>query len=302
MKTEGYIFVLMPFDKAFDDIYTYGIKQTANNCEFYCERVDEQIFQGSILSRIYNQIEKADLIIADLSNKNPNVFYETGYAHALNKNVILLTQNSDDIPFDLKHYPHIIYNGNIKFLSEELTKKINWYKNNENKRNDNSGFIEFFNKGKKIDQNSTIIFDEIKFDHPFEKDRKKLDDLNLIRFTLNIYNNGNALVDTIADIGIVIENIFYDSKFANERMADIVHLPDNKILLTFGGGEFMYPQTWKTYTIDLGYKKQFKKFVETAELRIFRENGYLSIPVKVEYKTIEQDHEIENELEWKDEE
>lgn len=123
-NSKGYIFVLMPFDRAFDDIYIYGIKNTCNKSNFYCERVDEQVFEGTILTRIYNQIKTADLIIADMSKMNPNVFYETGYAHALGKDVILLTQDTNDIPFDLKHYPHIIYKGNIKLLSDELSKKL----------------------------------------------------------------------------------------------------------------------------------------------------------------------------------
>ena len=74
-------------------------------------RVDEQIYQENMLSRIYNQISKADLIVADVTGKNPNVFYEVGYAHALGKKTILMTQDTDDIPFDLKHYPHIVYSG-----------------------------------------------------------------------------------------------------------------------------------------------------------------------------------------------
>ena len=56
----------------------------------YAERVDEQIFNESILQRIYNQISKADVITADMTDRNENVFYETGYAHTLGKQVILL--------------------------------------------------------------------------------------------------------------------------------------------------------------------------------------------------------------------
>ena len=66
----------MPFDASFDDVYDLGIKPAANSAGAYCERVDEQIFEGSILARVYNQIAKADLIVADMSGRNPNVFYE----------------------------------------------------------------------------------------------------------------------------------------------------------------------------------------------------------------------------------
>jgi nucleoside 2-deoxyribosyltransferase len=87
-----FCFVLMPFSESFSDIYELGIKEACNDAGAYCERVDEQIFQERILDRIYNQIAKADIIIADMTGKNPNVFYEVGYAHALGKNTILLTQ------------------------------------------------------------------------------------------------------------------------------------------------------------------------------------------------------------------
>lgn len=98
-----FVFVLMPFASEFDDIYRYGIKKACEDQGCYCERVDEQMFDGTILDRIYNQISRADVVVADMTGKNPNVFYEAGFAHGLKKRVILLTQNEADIPFDLKH-------------------------------------------------------------------------------------------------------------------------------------------------------------------------------------------------------
>ena len=89
--------------------------------------MDEQIFVESMLDRIYNQIAKADIVIADMTGRNANVFYEVGYAHALGKRTILLTQNSNDIPFDLKHFPHIIYGNKLSVLREELTKRVSWH-------------------------------------------------------------------------------------------------------------------------------------------------------------------------------
>lgn len=118
------VFALLPFDAEFDDVYKLGIKAACKDAGAYCEKVDEQIFLESILERIYDQISKADIIIADMTGRNANVFYETGYAHALKKPVILLTQNVDDIPFDLKHYPHIIYSGRVAELKSELTKRL----------------------------------------------------------------------------------------------------------------------------------------------------------------------------------
>ncbi len=129
-KPRKFCFVLMPFTEDFDDIYQLGIKQSCEDAGAYCERVDEQLFTESILERIYNQISKADFVIADMTNRNPNVFYEVGYAHALGKQTILLTQNADDIPFDLKHYPHIIYNNKISTLKKDILPRIKWFVEN----------------------------------------------------------------------------------------------------------------------------------------------------------------------------
>ena len=129
-QPKPFAFVLMPFSEGFEDIYKLGIKAACEDAGAYCERVDEQFFDGSILDRIYNQIGKADVIIADLTGRNPNVFYETGYAHALGKRVILLTQQVEDIPFDFKHYTHIVYGGKIGSLKSDLEKRVRWIINN----------------------------------------------------------------------------------------------------------------------------------------------------------------------------
>jgi nucleoside 2-deoxyribosyltransferase len=55
------------------------------------------------------QINNADLIVADMTGKDPNVYYEVGNAHALGKRVILVSQNSDVIQFDRKLHVHIVY-------------------------------------------------------------------------------------------------------------------------------------------------------------------------------------------------
>ncbi|MCG3886404.1 nucleoside 2-deoxyribosyltransferase [Photobacterium leiognathi] len=125
-KPKPFVFVLMPFSSKFDDIYKLGIKEAAADVGAYAERLDEQIFNEGMLDRIFNQISKADIIVADMTDRNPNVFYEVGYAHALGKKIILLTNKSDDIPFDLKHQQHLVYEGSIVRLKELLTNKLKW--------------------------------------------------------------------------------------------------------------------------------------------------------------------------------
>jgi hypothetical protein len=123
---KAFVFVLMPFKKEFGDVYRFGIKGAADEVGAYAERVDEQRYVEGTLERIYNQINKADVIVADMTGKNANVFYEVGYAHALGKIVLLLTKSVKDIPFDLKHRPHIIYGGDVGKLRDDLTPWLKW--------------------------------------------------------------------------------------------------------------------------------------------------------------------------------
>lgn len=138
-----FVFVLMPFDPKFNDIYKFGIKGAAIDVGAYAERIDDQIFTEGMLDRIFNQISKADVIVADMTGRNPNVFYEVGYAHAIGKIVLLLTQDSNDIPFDLKHRQHIVYGGSIDTLKAELITRLEWAIG-EAQRQSKPGFSERF--------------------------------------------------------------------------------------------------------------------------------------------------------------
>jgi len=123
-----FAFVLMPFDIQFDDLYKFGIKEPAAELGILAERVDEQIFSEGILERIYRQIALADIIIAEMTGQNPNVFYEVGYAHGQGKLCILSTVTASDIPFDLKHKRHIVHGNSIKTLAKQLIEELTWAK------------------------------------------------------------------------------------------------------------------------------------------------------------------------------
>ncbi|HEX7241931.1 MAG TPA: hypothetical protein VF263_16735 [Longimicrobiaceae bacterium] len=143
-----FVFVLMPFDPAFDDVYTLGIKEAAASAGAHCERVDEQVFDGAIVDRILNQIARADVIVAEMTGRNANVFYETGYAHALGKRVILVTRQVEDIPHDLKHFPHVVYGGRISELRDEVERRVRWSIENPAKPLSTvEPMLEFFHRG-----------------------------------------------------------------------------------------------------------------------------------------------------------
>ena len=137
----------------------------------YCERVDEQVFHENMLDRIYNQIAKSDMIVADMTHKNPNVFYEVGYAHALNKTVILLTQNADDIPFDLRHRAHIVYGSSITALKDSLKRRVKYYLENPKlHRNSSLDFLKYIVEGVDIEVEKLIHLqlDKIEFQFDLE--------------------------------------------------------------------------------------------------------------------------------------
>jgi hypothetical protein len=102
-------FVLMPFDLKLAPIYSDHIRPTVEGKGIRCQRADEIMGVGQITKDIWERINRARFIIADLTQQNSNVFYELGLAHALSKDVILLTQTMECVPFDLKSIRCIVY-------------------------------------------------------------------------------------------------------------------------------------------------------------------------------------------------
>lgn len=133
-QLKPFAFVLMPFAAEFDDVYKLGVQAVAAELGVVAERVDEQIYTETMLERIYRQIEAADFVIADMTGRNPNVFYEVGYAHARGKLCTLITRDADDIPFDLKHHRHLVYGGSLQNLRAMLSQEIAWLKDEVSRR------------------------------------------------------------------------------------------------------------------------------------------------------------------------
>lgn len=108
------------------------IKETCENLGHYVTRADESKDQQNIIFYIIDKIYHFDLIIADLTNLNPNVFYELGISHALKKKTIMLTQKIDELPFDLKAYRTIRYSRDYEDI-ENLKKSLkDIFKNYDN--------------------------------------------------------------------------------------------------------------------------------------------------------------------------
>ncbi len=107
-------FVLMPFSDHYREIYDQIYKPVCDAKNLYCWRVDEIHRPGSITKDIVEGIFNADIIIADLTSRNPNVFYELGIAHASGNKTIMVAQKMEEVPFDVKSYRIIQYEQTIK--------------------------------------------------------------------------------------------------------------------------------------------------------------------------------------------
>lgn len=113
--TRPTIFVIMPFAEPFDTLYREVIRPVAERLDFKISRVDEIAGPGIIVDDIQRQISEANAIVAEISSRNPNVFYELGYAHALSKPVVLLArrESGSEMPFDIRGYRAIFYDDTI---------------------------------------------------------------------------------------------------------------------------------------------------------------------------------------------
>jgi len=104
------------------------LKNAVKSCDLRCIRADDIYGVSGIMQSIWEAINSSRVIIAEMTDRNPNVFYELGIAHTLGKPVIMITQSIDDVPFDLKHLRCIEYEYKphaIKSFTDALIKTLN---------------------------------------------------------------------------------------------------------------------------------------------------------------------------------
>jgi hypothetical protein len=90
-------------------IFEKIIKPTVegSGLDYICHR--STATRGNIVKDIMRDLWESFVVIADLTDKNANVYYELGIRHALRNRTILISQNRDDIPFDLNNYANYVY-------------------------------------------------------------------------------------------------------------------------------------------------------------------------------------------------
>jgi lysophospholipid acyltransferase (LPLAT)-like uncharacterized protein len=125
------IFLLTPFDRKYERQINV-IKKACNDLGLRCVRGDEEVVNTNIFVHILKLIQKANAIITILDGKNPNVFYELGIAHAMNKNVFHIAQSINKVPFDLSYKSFStwateqeLYINTQNFVSNIIDNKVN---------------------------------------------------------------------------------------------------------------------------------------------------------------------------------
>ena len=123
-------FVMMPFgtwfDRYYKEIYVPAIKEAG----FEPVRADELFTTGSVVEQVWEQVQKSRVLLADLTDRNANVFYELGLAHAALKPVVFTSARLDDVPFDLRHLRVIIYETREPGWDDKLKRHVAEYLKN----------------------------------------------------------------------------------------------------------------------------------------------------------------------------
>ena len=95
----------------FDKIYKDFIKGAVAELGIKCVRCDEIVETGWIHSKMFKHIFEADVAVVDITALNPNVFYELGIRHALNKHVtVLIRKAGTPTPFNIQGFQMLEYN------------------------------------------------------------------------------------------------------------------------------------------------------------------------------------------------
>ncbi len=124
-------FVIMPFSSTascsdeewtliFEELFKPAVE--GSGLDYECRR--SKATRGNIVASILQELKENYVVIADLTDRNANVFYELGVRHSLKDRTILVAQNADDIPFDLRAYAYHIYNWRTEEGKNAFTKRI----------------------------------------------------------------------------------------------------------------------------------------------------------------------------------
>jgi len=116
------VFVLTPFHPIYKAQFV-AVDRVCSDLGLHAMRGDEEYVTGDIFPHILRLIIRARIIVAIIDGRNPNVFYELGIAHALGKQVILVSPTPEDVPFDLRTKRLVLFDS-LEELSEKMKDEL----------------------------------------------------------------------------------------------------------------------------------------------------------------------------------
>ena len=108
----------MEFSPPFENLFNEVIKPVSDECGIKAEKADDVLGPGLIIADIVKKLQEADIVIADVTPTNANVYYEIGYAHAIGKPTILLAEKGKQLPFDISGFRTLFYENSIAGKSQ----------------------------------------------------------------------------------------------------------------------------------------------------------------------------------------
>ena len=214
------VFVITPFDEDFLALFTELTGAFEEDFEF--NNAGDLDNQQNILQDIVEGIYQADVIIADLTGLNANVFYELGLAHAMNKKVIIITRDIGELPFDIKSYRAHEYSlqfNKLPKLISELKKLLYGAIDNSVKygnpvsdyipdyfKSDNIGNKTYFNSNQ-VESNSEAV-------NQIDDDGER----GFIDYIADITDNSRKMTDEIESIGTDMDQMNASISSTNKEM------------------------------------------------------------------------------------
>lgn len=159
-------FVIMSFDEKYDRVYHQAIKPALDNCGYRAIRADDNPGPSNIPSEIIREIIAADVVVTDISEWSPNVFYELGVSHCIGNKTITITSDIKKLPFDISVFRAISYTidkSGLNLLEHDLEKAVRSLEASEMEFPNNlvqEAGREFFDLRRKIVENIKAITKE----------------------------------------------------------------------------------------------------------------------------------------------
>lgn len=218
------VFVIMPFAEEFNAVFGKLIKSNleATSC-IEVIRADTDLDQRNIMKDVVNGIVASDIVIADLTGNNPNVFYELGIAHGLNKPTILITQDKGGIPFDLKPYRVLEYSEHFESVEtfKAVLKRV-CNEGFEGKINFSNPVADFhFGETPKIRSIRAVSENDGNGLGEQVKTRELEPDDGVLDWILNLGELGPRISEKINDMNDVIDEVGQEVRAATEKMGAV---------------------------------------------------------------------------------